>query len=200
MSFECAATVQHHLTSLRSKGFLDHDGAAHGLRLAPLPVLPASSRVQDDLRSFDGGGGGSNGRRPKSEAKWDVNVPGMQVIVPLLGTISAGKPLEATEESDEYVPIPTREIDKPFLMPIEDIFSIEGRGTVITGRIERGIVKVGDEVEIVGLQPTTKTTVTGIEMFNKQLQEGQAGWAPFFGGSPRFLQAGLRSPGGGRAG
>jgi elongation factor Tu len=76
---------------------------------------------------------------------------------------------------DTYIPTPVREIDKPFLMPIEDIFSIEGRGTVITGRIERGIVKVGDEVEIVGLQPTAKTTVTGIEMFNKQLQEGMAG-------------------------
>ncbi len=76
---------------------------------------------------------------------------------------------------DTYFEQPARELDKPFLMPIEDIFSIEGRGTVITGRIERGIIKVGEEVEIVGLQPTTKTTVTGIEMFNKQLQEGQAG-------------------------
>lgn len=76
---------------------------------------------------------------------------------------------------DTFIPIPTREIDKPFLMPIEDIFSIEGRGTVVTGRIERGMVKVGDEVEIVGIKPTAKTTVTGIEMFNKQLKEGQAG-------------------------
>ena len=76
---------------------------------------------------------------------------------------------------DSYIPIPTREIDKPFLMPIEDIFSIEGRGTVVTGRIERGKVKVGEEVEIIGLKPTTKTTVTGIEMFNKNLQEGMAG-------------------------
>ena len=76
---------------------------------------------------------------------------------------------------DEYIPMPVRELDKPFLMPIEDIFSIEGRGTVVTGRIERGIVKVGEEVEIVGLKPTAKTTVTGIEMFNKQLDEGQAG-------------------------
>ncbi|MDO8594772.1 MAG: elongation factor Tu [bacterium] len=76
---------------------------------------------------------------------------------------------------DTYIPIPTREIDKPFLMPIEDIFSIEGRGTVVTGRIERGKVKVGEDVEIIGLKPTTKTTVTGIEMFNKNLQEGMAG-------------------------
>jgi elongation factor Tu len=76
---------------------------------------------------------------------------------------------------DSYIPTPVREMDKPFLMPIEDIFSIEGRGTVVTGRIERGVVKVGDEVEIVGFRDTTKTTVTGIEMFNKSLKEGQAG-------------------------
>jgi elongation factor Tu len=76
---------------------------------------------------------------------------------------------------DTYIPIPLREVDKPFLMPIEDIFSIEGRGTVVTGRIERGIVKVGDVVEIVGIKPTVNTTITGIEMFNKQLSEGQAG-------------------------
>ena len=82
---------------------------------------------------------------------------------------------ELADTLDSYFPDPIRETDKPFLMPIEDIFSIEGRGTVVTGRIERGIVKVGEEVEIVGLNPTTKTTITGIEMFNKQLQEGQAG-------------------------
>ena len=76
---------------------------------------------------------------------------------------------------DTYFDMPEREISKPFLMPIEDIFSIEGRGTVVTGRIERGMVKVGEEVEIVGIKPTMKTTVTGIEMFNKQLSEGQAG-------------------------
>jgi len=99
------------------------------------------------------------------------------------------KALEATDANDEYAlkvkelvdtmdsyfDLPERDLDKPFLMAIEDIFSIEGRGTVVTGRIDRGIVKVGEEVEIVGLQPTAKTTVTGIEMFNKQLQEGQAG-------------------------
>jgi elongation factor Tu len=82
---------------------------------------------------------------------------------------------ELADTMDSYFPDPVRETDKPFLMPIEDIFSIEGRGTVVTGRIERGVVKVGEEVEIVGLHPTTKTTITGIEMFNKQLQEGQAG-------------------------
>ncbi|MEK9182387.1 MAG: elongation factor Tu [Patescibacteria group bacterium] len=85
------------------------------------------------------------------------------------------KILELADTLDSYIPIPKREIDKPFLMPIEDIFSIEGRGTVITGRIERGAVKVGEDVEIVGIKPTSKTTVTGIEMFNKSLQEGQAG-------------------------
>jgi elongation factor Tu len=76
---------------------------------------------------------------------------------------------------DEYVPIPQREIDKPFLMPIEDVFSIKGRGTVGTGRIERGKIKVGDPVEIVGLRPTTTSTVTGVEAFNKTMTEGQAG-------------------------
>ncbi len=83
--------------------------------------------------------------------------------------------LELMKALDEYIPEPKRDIDHPFLMPIEDIFSIEGRGTVVTGRIERGIVHVGDEVEIVGLMDTKKTTVTGIEMFNKSLDEGRAG-------------------------
>lgn len=83
--------------------------------------------------------------------------------------------LELVNQIDTYFPEPVRETDKPFLMPIEDIFSIEGRGTVVTGKIDRGIVKVGEEVEIVGIKPTTKTTVTGIEMFNKQLQEGRSG-------------------------
>ena len=85
------------------------------------------------------------------------------------------KVLELVKTLDTYIPMPQREIDKPFLMPIEDIFSIEGRGTVVTGRIERGQVKVGEEVEIIGLQPTAKTTITGIEMFNKQLDSGMAG-------------------------
>ncbi len=87
----------------------------------------------------------------------------------------AVKVKELVDAMDTYFDMPNREIDKPFLMPIEDIFSIEGRGTVVTGRIERGVVKVGEEVEIVGIKPTAKSTVTGIEMFNKQLQEGQAG-------------------------
>jgi len=76
---------------------------------------------------------------------------------------------------DEFIPTPARPLDKPFLMPIEDVFSISGRGTVVTGRVETGIVKVGDEVEIVGIKPTQKTTVTGVEMFRKLLDEGEAG-------------------------
>jgi elongation factor Tu len=88
----------------------------------------------------------------------------------------AAKPiLELISALDEKISDPVRETEKPFLMPIEDIFSIEGRGTVVTGRIERGIVSVNDEVEIVGIKPTTKTIVTGIEMFNKTLDKGQAG-------------------------
>ncbi len=83
--------------------------------------------------------------------------------------------LELIEALDEAIPEPKRDIDKPFLMPIEDVFSIEGRGTVVTGRIERGVIKLNEEVEIVGLRETQKTVVTGIEMFNKQLDEGQAG-------------------------
>ena len=79
------------------------------------------------------------------------------------------------EAVDSYIPTPPRPVDKPFLMPIEDIFSITGRGTVVTGRVERGIVKVGEEVEIVGMQDTRKTVVTGVEMFRKLLDEGQAG-------------------------
>jgi elongation factor Tu len=78
-------------------------------------------------------------------------------------------------EMDKYIPVPERLIDGPFLMPIEDVFSISGRGTVVTGRIDRGIVKVGDEIEIVGLRPTTKTVCTGVEMFRKLLDEGRAG-------------------------
>ncbi len=87
----------------------------------------------------------------------------------------AKKVKELVDTMDTYFDLPVRDTDKPFLMPIEDIFSIEGRGTVVTGRIERGVIKVGEEVEIVGIKPTVKTTVTGIEMFNKQLQEGMAG-------------------------
>lgn len=88
----------------------------------------------------------------------------------------AAKPVwELIKALDEYIPEPVREIEKPFLMPVEDIFSIEGRGTVVTGRVERGIVKVNEEIEIVGLRPTTKTVVTGVEMFQKTLDEGRAG-------------------------
>jgi len=89
-----------------------------------------------------------------------------------IGTKSIDKLVEAL---DTYIPEPKRAIDGPFLMPIEDVFSISGRGTVVTGRVERGIVKVGDEIEIVGIKPTTKTTVTGVEMFRKLLDQGQAG-------------------------
>jgi elongation factor Tu len=87
----------------------------------------------------------------------------------------AKKILELTDALDTYIPVPERDTAKPFLMPVEDIFSIEGRGTVVTGKIERGIIKVGQDIEIVGLKDTVKTTVTGIEMFNKSLQEGMAG-------------------------
>ncbi len=83
--------------------------------------------------------------------------------------------LDLIKALDEYVPDPVRDTSKPFLMPVEDIFSIEGRGTVVTGRIERGMVKLNEEIEIIGLKPTVKTVVTGIEMFNKLLDEGQAG-------------------------
>ena len=87
----------------------------------------------------------------------------------------AQKVLELTNALDTYIPVPERETDKPFLMPVEDIFSIEGRGTVVTGRIERGVIKLGEDIEIVGMKDTQKTTVTGIEMFNKNLKEGMAG-------------------------
>jgi elongation factor Tu len=83
--------------------------------------------------------------------------------------------LKLMEAVDEYIPQPERAVDKPFLMPVEDVFSISGRGTVVTGRVERGVVKVGEEVEIVGLKPTVKTIVTGVEMFRKLLDQGQAG-------------------------
>src|SRR5207248_5057888 len=76
---------------------------------------------------------------------------------------------------DTFIPEPVRALDKPFLMPVEDVFTISGRGTVVTGRVERGIVKVGEEVEIIGFKETTKTVVTGVEMFRKLLDQGQAG-------------------------
>jgi elongation factor Tu len=91
------------------------------------------------------------------------------------GDLGEGAILKLMEAVDSYVPQPTREKDKPFLMPVEDVFSISGRGTVVTGRVERGVIKVGEEVEIIGLRPTTKTTVTGVEMFRKLLDQGEAG-------------------------
>jgi elongation factor Tu len=93
----------------------------------------------------------------------DINAPEYQCIMDLMAAV------------DSYIPTPERPLDKPFLMPVEDVFGIKGRGTVVTGRVERGIVKTGEEVEIVGLKPTVKTTVTGVEMFKKLLDEGQAG-------------------------
>jgi elongation factor Tu len=91
------------------------------------------------------------------------------------GDLGAQAILKLMAEVDRYIPTPQREVDKPFLMPVEDVFSISGRGTVVTGRVERGRVKVGEEVEIVGLRPTQKTVVTGVEMFRKLLDEGMAG-------------------------
>jgi elongation factor Tu len=92
-------------------------------------------------------------------------------------TSEIGRPSIAklTEALDNYIPMPERPVDQPFLMPIEDVFSISGRGTVVTGRVERGVVKVGEEIEIVGIKDTTKTTVTGVEMFRKLLDQGEAG-------------------------
>jgi elongation factor Tu len=93
------------------------------------------------------------------------------------GDVASGKDsiMKLMEAVDSYIPQPVRAIDKPFLLPIEDVFSISGRGTVVTGRVERGVIKVGEEVEIVGINPTQKTTVTGVEMFRKLLDQGEAG-------------------------
>ncbi|NNN03724.1 MAG: elongation factor Tu [Acidimicrobiaceae bacterium] len=106
----------------------------------------------------------------------DVPVVRVSALKALEGDQAWGdKVMELMAAVDEYIPEPTRATEKPFLMSIEDVMSITGRGTVVTGKVEQGVVKVGDEVEIVGLRPTTKTTVTGIEMFRKLLDEGQAG-------------------------
>jgi elongation factor Tu len=105
---------------------------------------------------------GSGLKALQSESK-DINAPEYKSILELMDAI------------DSYIPEPKRDIDKPYLMPLEDVFSIAGRGTVVTGRIERGVVKVGDEIEIVGIKPTQKTVVTGVEMFRKLLDSGQAG-------------------------
>jgi translation elongation factor TU len=83
--------------------------------------------------------------------------------------------MKLAEALDSYIPLPERAVDGAFLMPVEDVFSISGRGTVVTGRVERGIIKVGEEIEIVGIEPTQKTTCTGVEMFRKLLDQGQAG-------------------------
>jgi len=91
------------------------------------------------------------------------------------GELGEGSILKLAEALDSYIPTPERAIDQPFLMPIEDVFSISGRGTVVTGRVERGVIKVGEEIEIVGIRPTVKTTCTGVEMFRKLLDQGQAG-------------------------
>jgi elongation factor Tu len=88
---------------------------------------------------------------------------------------AAAQVLALMEAVDSFVPEPTRDLDKPFLMPIEDVFSITGRGTVVTGKVEQGVVHTGDEIEIVGIRPTQKTTCTGVEMFRKLLDQGQAG-------------------------
>jgi elongation factor Tu len=91
------------------------------------------------------------------------------------GELGEGAILKLAEALDSYIPEPKRALDGPFLMPVEDVFSISGRGTVVTGRVERGIIKVGEEIEIVGLKPTQKTVCTGVEMFRKLLDQGQAG-------------------------
>jgi len=106
----------------------------------------------------------------------EVPIVRVSALNALNGDPEAEKQIEALMEAvDNYIPLPQRDVDKPFLMPIEDIFSIQGRGTVVTGRIEKGKIKVGDEVEIVGFRPTRKTVVTGVEMFKKLLDEGIAG-------------------------
>jgi len=91
------------------------------------------------------------------------------------GPLGEGSVMALADALDAYIPTPQRAVDKPFLLPIEDVFSISGRGTVVTGRVERGVVKVGEEVEIVGIKPTVKTICTGVEMFRKLLDQGQAG-------------------------
>jgi elongation factor Tu len=106
----------------------------------------------------------------------DVPIIRLSALKALEGDSAAqDKVMELIKALDEYIPDPVRDLDKDFLMPIEDVFSIKGRGTVVTGKIESGIVRVGDEVEIVGIRDTDKTTVTGVEMFRKLLDEGQAG-------------------------
>ena len=104
-----------------------------------------------------------SGLKALESASTDPNAPEYACIIELMDAV------------DSYIPTPERPLDKPFLMPVEDVFGIKGRGTVVTGRIERGVVKTGEEIEIIGINPTRKTTVTGVEMFKKLLDEGQAG-------------------------
>ena len=108
--------------------------------------------------------------------------------------------LKLMEALDSYIPLPQREVDKPFLMPIEDVFSISGRGTVVTGRVERGKVKVGEEIEIVGFKPTEKKVVTGVEMFRKLLDEGVAGRQHRRAAARRGKRRRRARPGAGQAG
>ncbi len=106
----------------------------------------------------------------------DIPVVQVSALKALEGdTDAAGQVIELMDAVDSYVPEPERDLDKPFLMPIEDVFTITGRGTVVTGKVEQGVVHVGDEVEIVGIRPTAKTTCTGVEMFRRLLDQGQAG-------------------------
>ncbi len=124
------------------------------------------SEVRELLKKYHFDGDNTpiiRGSATKALATTDINSPEAKPILDLVAAL------------DTYIPEPQRETDKPFLMPVEDIFSIEGRGTVVTGRAERGIIKVNEEIEIVGLRPTVKTVVTGIEMFQKLLDEGRAG-------------------------
>jgi elongation factor Tu len=104
-----------------------------------------------------------SGLKALESTSTDTNAPEYKCIIDLMNAV------------DDYIPTPARPLDKPFLMPVEDVFGIKGRGTVVTGRIERGVVKVGEEIEIIGIVETRKTTVTGVEMFKKLLDEGQAG-------------------------
>jgi len=121
-------------------------------------LLTANEFPGDDIPIVRG-----SGLKALESASTDANAPEYKCILDLM------------EAVDSYIPMPERPLDKPFLMPVEDVFGIKGRGTVVTGRIERGIVKVGEEIEIVGISETRKTTVTGVEMFKKLLDEGQAG-------------------------
>jgi elongation factor Tu len=122
--------------------------------------------VRELLSSYDFPGDDLPVIRGSALKALESDDPGSEEVKPVF---------ELMEAVDSYIPLPERDVDKDFLMPIEDIFSISGRGTVVTGRVERGVVKVGEEIEIIGIRPTTKTVVTGVEMFRKLLDQGQAG-------------------------